>query len=192
MKIEPGTKLKTRVGQDVTILSAEGRGEYPILGYIGESNFLLSWKADGSYCGSNEYRDDLILPQPEPEEWAAGKAAFAAGKVIQAKNGDVWVDTSGELPWSSSLQFRIKPEPKTVPLGPEDVPPGSVIRGLLWGNHSWSSINVSDLGVIWIGIDRFPGGVGNHEMSWGRLMESGFEIKRPGEDWKPCKKEVTV
>jgi hypothetical protein len=128
--------------------------------------------------------------EPQPEEWAAEKAAFAAGKVIQYRGSEssMWHDTV--IPtWQPCCQYRIKPEPQWVPLGPEDVPPGSVIRGPLWGNHSWSSINVSDFGVIWLGIDRFSG-VGNHEMSWGRLMESGFEIKRPSEDWKPCKKEA--
>jgi len=184
--------VMTRDGTPVEIISDKGREPYTLVGYIGNGRELDEWAADGAYLPGTKSNNDLenYKPEPQPEEWAAEKAAFAAGKVIQYRGSEssMWHDTVFPT-WQPCCQYRIKPEPQWVPLGPEDVPPGSVIRGPLWGNHSWSSINVSDFGVIWLGIDRFSG-VGNHEMSWGRLMESGFEIKRPSEDWKPCKKEA--
>ena len=192
--------VRTKNGQSVEIISNKGRDVFALLGYFGTSQELDRWTMCGKYYGPKstslldlENYEPEPQPEPKPEEWAAEKAAFAVGKVIQyyAKGLGEWEDINGNPLWAKGTQYRIKPEPQWVQLGPEDAPPGSVIRGPLWGDHSWSSINVSDFGVIWLGIDRLSNGVSNHEMSWGRLMESGFEVKRPGEDWKPCKKEAS-
>jgi hypothetical protein len=251
--MKPGTKLKTRGGQDVTIISAEGRGDYPILGYIGESNFLSSWKADGMYCGIIKHRDDIIPlrtdeedwiphttgkipcdgseivdvkfnngtissdkialclgwsegshpydiaawrphkkpdPQPKPEKWAAEKAAFAAGKTIQfSYKEEPWADLDGtpldyQPTWEDkNLEYRIKPEPQWIPIGPEDVPPGSSVRMM--------EIEVMVLRSSKSGV-YICGQVGNiYEVEYDELFED-WQIKRPGEDWKPCKKEVAV
>lgn len=77
--------------------------------------------------------------------------------------------------------IRIKPEPPPVilvPLGPEDVPPGSVFRPKNRGNSYW----FNPLGVL-----KEAMLVKDHMFTWAELMDS-HEIKRPGEDWQPCSK----
>ncbi len=62
----------------------------------------------------------LLLHQtmmgPEPDRWAAEKAAHAAGKTIQAKwhlGAGTWKDCVHGFPitWSSEFDYRVKPEP---------------------------------------------------------------------------------
>jgi hypothetical protein len=84
---------------------------------------------DGTVLTSNEccWADDAVQPEPQ-EEWAAEKAAFAAGKVIQHRFTDslAWDDwTDCDLPnWysrSECSEYRIKPEsqkPKVYCAGP--------------------------------------------------------------------------
>lgn len=81
---------------------------------------------------------------PEVDPYAELKAAFKAGKVIQTRRslGCDWTDwhISYEPTWTSPVEnYRIKPAPKLVPLGPEDVPIGSACR--LIGKESWSVVN---------------------------------------------------
>lgn len=67
-----------------------------------------------------------------------------------------------------------------VPLGPEDVPPGSVLR-----NHSVSH------NVQWVNIRRVTSNelsAGGVPLSYRALLNDGWEILRPGEDWQPCHK----
>jgi hypothetical protein len=185
--------IRTRDGTTVDIVSDKGRDVFPLLGYIGTSRELDKWTLDGKYYGPNStsYSDlENYKPEPQPEEWAAEKAAFAAGKAIQYRSDSApdWTDSSDPFWFSSSdnnfnPQYRIKPEPQWVPLGPEDVPPGSVIRGAAWQNGR---------SECWVGIiEVTPNGVIASRLSelysWDSLIDK-WQIKRPGEDWKPCKK----
>ncbi len=75
--------------------------------------------------------------------------------------------------------YRIKPEPKLVPLGPEDVPPGSVVR-------------YPKNGAPWVAVD-YPGGdfiaiATKINIQFTDALRDGWEIKRPGEEWQPCSK----
>jgi hypothetical protein len=55
--------LRTRSGETVTLVSIDGRGRQPILGYIGRSTTLSSWGRDGKfYVTGEESQDDLINP----------------------------------------------------------------------------------------------------------------------------------
>jgi hypothetical protein len=64
-----------------------------------------------------------------------------------------------------------------LPLKPEDVPPGSVIR-----NRFCHWLIITDLLNDGIKIS------GREDViDWNELRES-WQIKRPGEDWKPCHK----
>jgi len=75
--------------------------------------------------------------------------------------------------------YRIKPEPVMVPLEPEDVPPGSLLRNK---NVPWTVV----LAVTEVGFvvpSKFTTDVVH---PYREAMEDGTEIKRPGEDWKPC------
>jgi hypothetical protein len=71
---------------------------------------------DGTALTSNEccWADDAVQLEPQ-EEWAAEKAAFAAGKVIEVStaSGLHWVETI-RPEWSKHLQYRIKPEPQKL------------------------------------------------------------------------------
>lgn len=83
--------------------------------------------------------------------------------------------------WGDWMDYEIRliPEPVKVPLGPEDVPPGSALR-ISKHAETWELIIATDsLGVY---------NSDNKLIGWDEL-ESDYEIKRPGEEWKPCHKE---
>lgn len=66
------------------------------------------------------------------------------GKPVQRKyrigSGYVWEDIE-EPNWNfRDYDYRLKPEPKKLPLGPEDFPPGTVLRHKTWAKESWSSL----------------------------------------------------
>jgi hypothetical protein len=60
--------LETKEGKAVTILVTNGRGNYPVKGYIGESADLISWTKDGSYYIGSPSPRDLQNVQPKPAE----------------------------------------------------------------------------------------------------------------------------
>lgn len=82
---------------------------------------------------------------------------------------------------------RPYPQPKRrVPLEAKDVPPGSVFR--LPGTNAWfTPVSVTNYGVNFVS-----------NMDGARLFRSFdditdyHEIKRPGEDWQPCSKEISA
>ena len=80
---------------------------------------------------------------------------------------------------SSPYDLMDYPEPKTTqPLGPDDVPPGSLVRHTSWPTHKWDLVtSVRDDGV-------YCSACFTH---WEDLAKY-YQIKRPGEDWKPCHK----
>jgi len=92
----------------------------------------------------------------------------------------------GDLTWEYA--FRRKPTPKRVPLGPEDVPPGSAIRHKGWPTWEWVPVvprasGVSNVGLAWRDTS-LPG------WRWDELAV-GYEISRDGgKTWEPCWKEV--
>ena len=109
--------------------------------------------------------------------------ALAEGKTIETlanrKGCEDWeeVDDFNFFCSCSPGTYRIKPEPVMVPLGPEDVPPGSAIRQI--GCKHWSIITHANAVLVeWPGVPS---------CEYDRLY-STYEIKRPGEDWMPCHK----
>lgn len=165
------------------------------------------------------YRLPLTVPWPEvkADPYAELKAAKKAGKAIEAQmpNGE-WFDYKPDEPqWNLQPEcYRIKPEPpafqlppppiswryaettKTVEIGPEDVPPGTVLRGA--GevcSQGWCAItSCSETGIrIWRQSES-----SGHEITWGRLRESASQINRSipltgkwdANAWEPCSKEV--
>lgn len=120
---------------------------------------------------------------PKPEKWAAEKAAFAAGKALEYKFSDdtKWRDLSGPPSWVNYCEYRVKPEPTYIPLGPGDVPPGSAIRKIISRAGHWNMVaSVSEPGVK-TSSDNFG--------TWETLFND-YEILIPGEtEWKLCRKE---
>lgn len=105
--------------------------------------------------------------------------ALAEGKTIE-----ILTNRRGREDWEKTLElesyppcaYRIKPEPVTTPMGPEDVPPGSALRvtsGSEWFLISRASKFGVYFGSLWVDYIELQG-------SW--------QIKRPGEDWSPCHK----
>lgn len=119
-------------------------------------------------------------------------AAFGAGKKLQFRlDNEEWVDCDNTNEFSKRLLcyynsprlWRIAPETKRVPLGPEDFPPGTVVRKVGW--TVWDAvIAVTDVGV-YAGVANQRHvklvpyyALTNHERS------TDF-----GKTWQPCWKE---
>ena len=132
------------------------KGEKPTSGaqtWMGDDHINGEWeKRDvetAPYYAGTTYRLPLSVPWPEakPDPHAELKAAHAAGKAIkvQMPNGE-WFDYKPDKPqWNLQPEcYRIKPEPATkeVELGPEDVPPGSVVLSSSAGCNGtrWASV----------------------------------------------------
>jgi len=82
-------------------------------------------------------------------------------------------------------EYRRAPDPvppKRVPLEPQDIPPGSALR-LAKMPHEWFTVlNVVGQHIYWA--------VGTRIAAREIASLCKWEIERPGEDWKPCYKEV--
>jgi hypothetical protein len=101
------------------------------------------------------------------EHWGRSAYVNVADKTVRQTDAGVY--------------YRLRSTtPRLVPLGPEDVPPGSVVRLAKVG---WLAVSeCADEGLI-------VNSLAPDDISWSRLMDDGWEIKRPGEDWAPCSKE---
>jgi hypothetical protein len=75
-----------------------------------------------------------------------------------------------------------EPEPRQ-PLEAADIPPCSVVRMLGWPDWSWESVT-----EVW--PDRVMLSRPAKMSTYLQLMDRGYQIKRPGEGWKPCSKPV--
>jgi hypothetical protein len=106
--------------------------------------------------------------------------ALAEGKTVQFLDTDNnWIDRVSHNFGNAPERYRIKPEPAMVPLGPEDVPPGSLLRNK---DVPWAVVlAVTETGFVM--PSKFRGEIYH---PYREAMELGSEIKRPGEDWKPC------
>jgi hypothetical protein len=105
--------------------------------------------------------------------------ALADGKTIEIFSHEgIWQEAVHNLDFSyASARYRIKPEPVTVPLGPEDVPPGSAIRSI--GFPEWWMVT---------SVAKIQINCGERSWSTYESLQKNCEIKRPGEDWMPCHK----
>ena len=117
-----------------------------------------------------------------------GYRAIAGGCL---RLGDHFVDGDGVRTWewkdNSSCVYLViekipEPEPEWVPLGPEDIPPGSVIRQKEWSDWYYEPISPSSDGRDAIR----PSG---DAISYKSMMTKEFLIKRPGQTWQPCRKK---
>ena len=141
----------------------------------------------------------FTLPTPQPDPYAELKKAHAEGKVIQTKSVivDGWFDILWEPHWDKPVDnYRIKPDdeipwiewrekkPK-VPLGPEDVPPGSAVR--VKGFNGFAQV----LAVSETGVQLYSG-----FFTWESLATENREINRSipmtgkwdPDAWEACEK----
>lgn len=155
-----------------------------------ESPFVAAYKGDAGVAVAHGY--EIRIKEPAvPEGWRELRDDEKDGRWIEGVkylDGKMWLQygTSPNLRCWGELANRIivpvaKPK-KRVPLGPEDVVPGSVIRRK---NESqqwhWRLISYVD-GVKMTCADRgYP---------WEEIMDT-YEIKRPTDtEWQPAWKEV--
>lgn len=127
-------------------------------------------------------------PLPQPDPYAELKAAHAAGKVIQCRINelDTWDDSSPSW-YNPPHCYRIKPEQQKVPLGPSDVPPGTVLRKSEWLS-AWQSIfgaydrGVSFNGALWEWNDI----IDTHQINRSIPLTGKWNP----EAWEPCYKLI--
>lgn len=124
---------------------------------------------------SQEIADQLELAARiirEGLEWEyAWRGEWCSGKNF----GLMFILKEGRL-----IRIKEQPKFKRVPLGPEDFPPGSVLRPLpdfCW----WYTI---------LGIEGDAAKMHGETVSYYRLMNEGWEIKRPGQEWTGAWREV--
>lgn len=151
---------------------------------------------DWSWCDNGEY-DKIIAYRPDP--LGPIRQAIADGNPVQWQTSvgtwttyDKNLDTSPG--WEHSRQWRIKPA--DIPLGPEDVPPGSVVR-LIDEKYRLQWMSVCAVGCSHILIISYHIPTPTVcDMSYAKLFEE-FEINRSIASgkwdptaWEPCRKEA--
>ena len=127
------------------------------------------------------YKRRTTRPIPIPDKWVKEKAAFAEGKGIQAGTWNTW-EVCSDPSWIKDCEYRIKPEPVMVELGPSDVPPGSVMRCLNdQGDTSWWAVSQVYTQGIYLSGEL---------LDWRTMRDRGMEIHRPSKPgvWEKCEK----
>ena len=107
------------------------------------------------------------------------------GFVLEVKSTgrDDFGKSDYDVEWFNDPQwFRLRSTaPRQVKLGPEDIPPLSVVRDKDWDSWQWCYV-VPESDCVKVSATRTVG--------YTALM-NGWEIKRPGEDWQPCSKDAS-
>lgn len=61
--------LQTRDGRSVVLITSEGRGKYPVLGYVGADTGPKSWTSEGKYqAHTGPHDEDLVNVEDKPAE----------------------------------------------------------------------------------------------------------------------------
>ena len=171
-------------------------GDCPVWGGSAPSVILrdgLTVKTAHAYAEGWTWRHcnndgDIIAYRPDPYE--ALKKAHSEGKVIQVLESrfegqiDGWSDVKNHN-WRFPPEiYRVKPSPVMVPLGPEDVPPGSAIRYRLATatERYWIVTTVDEIGIH-VHTPR-----GWERIEYARTQQE-MEISRDGgKTWQKCEK----
>jgi len=139
-------------------------------------------------CWESDAPSPVIAYKPDP--YGKFRQAIADGKEVEFKISETLWKTGAFLDFCyPPNHYRIAPEKKRVPLGPEDVPPGSVVK---WQNGYWSMVlQICDSGIDikGHGYETFTG-----------LSDPRWQINRPKHRdadgnptlWESCYKEVEV
>lgn len=143
----------------------------------------------------NDHRPEKPPLKPEPVPpgdltWEEAKSIIADDGIIEEWLTDGWVmvgpkrsDLAQHLP--ENRPYRRNPATKRAPLGPEDVPPGSVVR-LLGATTTWCIV----LEVDRWSITAFTRAATVLDFL---KLQGAYEISRDGgKTWQPCSKEVEV
>ena len=123
------------------------------------------------------------------DEMIAVMTAARDGKRIRRfgrLNGGSEVLDPNDFVWDWVMwDYNIAPEPKRVPLGPEDVPPGSVVRANIGDGRGWCAV-----GTVLQKTATVCTSIGFTTETWEQLM-AHWDISRDGgKTWQPCWKEA--
>jgi len=130
--------------------------------------------------------EDIIAYKPVP--YGHLRQALADGKTVQIVDSERnWVDLASPGFDAPPYRYLIK-EPQRLPLGPSDVPPGSVVRKSDWPEGTWEVVHGTEVtGINWDeGNEKFDS-----------IMED-WQINRPRHRdadgnptlWEPCRKQA--
>lgn len=110
---------------------------------------------------------------------------------VRDKTGSEWVEIRYPNWNFAGYRYRVATPPKTIPLTPADVPPGSVFRCSPEEEGYRSPIIVAPNGILIAskvsGADGH-GACGIH--TWMDICAGGWQILRPGGVWEPASKTV--
>ena len=114
--------------------------------------------------------------------------AYEDGKKIQHRPLDPYTnwEDCGLFAWNfMNYEYRIKPEPKKVPLTEVDMTPTT------WLKCANRVINVTSFDDVYVTVDR-GARVGATTLTYQFLMEDNWQISTSPTEfvWKPCYKEV--
>ena len=127
---------------------------------------------------------------------ADAEAARLAGKKLEWWNVDTgrWEPKDDKFQCVRSQLYHLAPEPvppKRVPLGPEDVKAGDMVRSI-GETRGWSAVCGARKGGgpskhdgIWL-----LGTNGTHTESWKGAMDNTEISRDGGKTWEPCSKEA--
>lgn len=136
---------------------------------------------------------DIIAYKPDP--YGKLRQALADGKTVEWNiREDEWLPDANPNWALPPDRYRIALEKKRVPLGPEDVPPGSVFRPRDWPGNIYVTPSVFLLGITYSSNNTCV------PVSFSDLQEEEWLINRPKHRdadgyptlWEPCYKEVEV
>ena len=142
-------------------------------------HFGSDWELSAGAERSWFQRTTRPLPV-KPDPFAAEKGAFAAGKTIQyfSKRSDEWLDCDSCPPsWLPDYEYRVKPEPVLVQLGPDDVKCGDEIT-TDDGYHRAGITGVNPNGVC----------ITTGYIGWDFLKTRHKINRNDGLGWVPCSK----
>lgn len=135
-KAKAGAKVVHHDGDPVEIVTLNGRGAYPVIGYVGDSLIANTWTKDGQAINSMNEPPALFLSvpafpnPPEGEEWhnpgnltpeqvGEGYRLLLKGEVKVRGEGVKFIECFGENAWSDnwegSLSKRTYRLPTSIP-----------------------------------------------------------------------------
>ncbi len=65
MKVDISKNYKTKAGEEVTLVSDQGRGKYPILGYAGALEHICTWTLEGEFHTDGSYPERNLVEVPK-------------------------------------------------------------------------------------------------------------------------------
>lgn len=118
------------------------------------------------------------------QEWAQ---SVIDGKPIEVEyqTDQAWIRCFLNPIWDwANYDYRLKPQPKRVPLEAKDVPPGSVFKLKDWGpGEHRQYFQVVKGGIFWTNEQQFT-------FTWNELLDQDWQISRDnGKTWEGCWKE---